>query len=186
MTVCNACRYCEAVLPGVSGDGAARSTFAKADLALPREPVPQLRRVPLRVPVRAAARVRHQRAADARARSASRSYEEYCWPRRSGAAFTRNGVGDRAARSRRRSIARAARARCRSNGDALRSRARRRLLRRRAARRDGGALRRRRAVRASSRSAIGVVRFWRDVACAVRRDAGAPDERRRGARCATR
>ena len=51
-----------AVLPGVSGDGAARGVRARGP-RLPGEPVPQLRRVPLRLPVRAAARVRHQRAA---------------------------------------------------------------------------------------------------------------------------
>ena len=44
--------------------------FAQGRPRLPGEPVPQLRRVPLRVPVRAAARVRHQRAADAGANPA--------------------------------------------------------------------------------------------------------------------
>ena len=43
----------------------AGSRSTKRDLDVPRQPLPQLRRVPLRVPVRAAARVRHQRAADA-------------------------------------------------------------------------------------------------------------------------
>ena len=41
-------------------------TFTQRRSQLPGQPVPQLRRVPVRVPVRAAARVRHQRAADAR------------------------------------------------------------------------------------------------------------------------
>ena len=52
------------VLPGVSGDGEPVGV-REGRPRLPRQPLPQLRRVPLRVPVRPAARVRHQRAADA-------------------------------------------------------------------------------------------------------------------------
>ena len=65
MTICNACRYCEGYCP-VFPAMEERLTFANGDLELPREPLPQLRRVPLRLPVRAAARIRHQRAAHAR------------------------------------------------------------------------------------------------------------------------
>ena len=57
-----------AVLPGVPGDGeAADLRCGRSQLS--REPVPQLRRVPLRLSVRAAARVRHQRALVARGHS---------------------------------------------------------------------------------------------------------------------
>ena len=62
MQICNACRYCEgfcAVFPAMTR----RLEFGKADVTLPRQPLPQLRRLPARVPVRAAARIRRQRAA---------------------------------------------------------------------------------------------------------------------------
>ena len=54
MQICNACRYCEtfcAVFPAMTR----RLEFGVADVPLPGEPVPQLWRVPARVPVRAAA-----------------------------------------------------------------------------------------------------------------------------------
>ncbi len=57
MTVCNACRYCEQYCP-VFPAMEQRLTFREGRPQLPREPLPQLRRVSLRVPVRAAARVR--------------------------------------------------------------------------------------------------------------------------------
>ena len=62
MQICNACRYCEgfcAVFPAMTR----RLEFAQGRRPLPRQPVPQLRRLPARLPVRAAARVRGQRAA---------------------------------------------------------------------------------------------------------------------------
>ena len=64
MTVCNACRYCEQFCP-VFPAMESRLTFADGGSRVSRQPVPQLRRVSLRLPVRAAARVRHQRAEDA-------------------------------------------------------------------------------------------------------------------------
>ena len=62
MQICNACRYCEgfcAVFPAMTR----RLEFDAADVALPRQSLSQLRRLPARLPVRAAARVRGQRAA---------------------------------------------------------------------------------------------------------------------------
>ena len=62
MQICNACRYCEgfcAVFPAMTR----RLEFGKADVQLPRQPLPQLRRLPACLPVRAAARIRGQRAA---------------------------------------------------------------------------------------------------------------------------
>ena len=53
------------LLRGVSGDGAA-ADVREGGPALSRQPLPQLRRVLLRLPVRAAARVRRQRAAQLR------------------------------------------------------------------------------------------------------------------------
>ena len=64
MTVCNACRYCEGYCP-VFPAMEDRLDVCEGRPRLPRQPLSQLRRVPLRVPVCAAARVRHQRAADA-------------------------------------------------------------------------------------------------------------------------
>ena len=70
MTVCNACRASAASrLSGVPRAGATVD-FRPRRSRLPGHVVPQLRRVPLRVPVRAAARVRHQRSAHARRASA--------------------------------------------------------------------------------------------------------------------
>ena len=65
MTVCNACRYCEAYCPVFQAMEERRDVLA-GRRRVPRESLPQLRRVPVRVPVRAAARVRHQRPARAR------------------------------------------------------------------------------------------------------------------------
>ena len=80
LQICNACRYCEgfcAVFPAMTR----RLEFDQRRRPLPRQPVPQLRRLPARVPVRAAARVRRQRAA-ARWRGCAReTYVEYAWPR---------------------------------------------------------------------------------------------------------
>jgi citrate/tricarballylate utilization protein len=62
MQICNACRYCEgfcAVFPAMTR----RLQFSRGRRALPGQPVPQLRRLPARLPVRAAARVCRQRAA---------------------------------------------------------------------------------------------------------------------------
>ena len=54
MQICNACRYCEGLLRGVSGhDAPARIRQGRHQL--PRQPLPQLRRVLPRLPVRAAA-----------------------------------------------------------------------------------------------------------------------------------
>ena len=64
LTVCNACRYCEQYCP-VFPAMERRLTFQPRRSRLPGQPLSQLRRVSLRLPVRAAARVRHQRAADA-------------------------------------------------------------------------------------------------------------------------
>ena len=61
LTVCNACRYCEQVLPGVSGAREATDVRGRRS-HVSGEPVPQLRRVPVCLSVRAAARIRHQRA----------------------------------------------------------------------------------------------------------------------------
>ena len=63
--ICNACRYCEgycAVFPRMER----RLDLRRGGPALPRQPLPQLRRVLLRLPVRAAARVQRQRPADLR------------------------------------------------------------------------------------------------------------------------
>ena len=65
MEVCNACRYCEgfcAVFPAME----LRREFADRRPQLPRQPLPLLPRLLLRLPIRAAARVRHQRAPRAR------------------------------------------------------------------------------------------------------------------------
>jgi len=54
MQICNACRYCEgfcAVFPAMTR----RLEFGKADVNYLAKPVPQLRRLPARLPVRAAA-----------------------------------------------------------------------------------------------------------------------------------
>ena len=86
MSVCNACRYCEQYCP-VFPAMEQRLTFATADLELSREPLPRLRRMPVRVPVRAAARVRDQRAADVRARCACSRTSSTRGPRRSARRF---------------------------------------------------------------------------------------------------
>ena len=59
MQICNACRYCGgfcAVFPAMT-----RRLEFQGRRALPGQPVPQLRRLPARLPVRAAARVCRQR-----------------------------------------------------------------------------------------------------------------------------
>ena len=66
MTVCNSCRYCEglcAVFPAME----MRRAFPGRRSQLSRQPLPRLRRLLRRLPVLAAARVRRQRAARARA-----------------------------------------------------------------------------------------------------------------------
>ena len=91
MEICNACRYCEgfcAVFPAMT----LKREFADGDLALSRQSLPQLPRLLLRLPVRAAARMGRQRAARPSPSSARESYEEYAWPRRFAALFQRNGV----------------------------------------------------------------------------------------------
>ena len=96
MTVCNACRYCEGycpVFPAMEQRLAVRAR--RPDL--PRQSVPQLRRVPVRLPVRAAARVRRSTCRRRWPQIRLRSYEEYCWPK---------ALGRRVQASRRRDDAR--------------------------------------------------------------------------------
>ena len=150
-----------AVLPGVPGDGAAADVHGRRP-RLPREPLPQLRRVPLRVPVRAAARVRHQRAADAGSTSA-------CGATRTTAGRgARRGVPADGVVTALALAAGADRLRCSiaawlGGGRAGRAEPARRLLRGRAACGDGRAVRRRRPVRRWPRSRSACNRFWRDV-----------------------
>ena len=91
MTVCNACRYCEGycpVFPAMEQQVAVRAR--RPDL--PRQSLSQLRRVPVRLPVRAAARVRRSTCRTTLARIRLLSYEEYSWPKAAGAAFRHHGV----------------------------------------------------------------------------------------------
>ena len=91
MQICNACRYCEgfcAVFPAMTR----RLEFDAADVALPRQPLPQLRRVPACLPVRAAARVRGQRSARDGAGAARRPMHATPGRARSGALYERNGL----------------------------------------------------------------------------------------------
>ena len=157
MTVCNACRYCEQVLSRVPGDGGAPDV-REGGPRLPGEPLSQLRRVSLRLPVRAAARVRHQRAEDAR---------------RDPAAVV-SGIRV-AARARRRVHSAQPADRPRSGGGPQRNHGCRgawrlvagrwlgRLLRRRPARRHGEPVRRSSFSSRSIAMAVGVTRFVRDV-----------------------
>ena len=90
LQICNACRYCEgfcAVFPAMTR----RLRVRRGRRALPRQPVPQLRRLPARLPVRAAARVRGQRAA-AMAQVRRETYADYAWPAAFGALYRRNGL----------------------------------------------------------------------------------------------
>jgi citrate/tricarballylate utilization protein len=90
MQICNACRYCEgfcAVFPAMTR----RLEFGKADMHFPGQPVPQLRRLPARLPVRAAARVCGQRAAGHGA-VRGQTYADYAWPPALGALYQRNGL----------------------------------------------------------------------------------------------
>ena len=85
MTICNACRYCEGLVRGVSGDGDAPHLRRRRS-QLSRQSLPPLRRLLLRLPVFAAARVRRQRAGGAR-QAAQRQLRDYAWPRVLGALF---------------------------------------------------------------------------------------------------
>ena len=150
-----------AVLPRVSGDGEPPDLRGSRS-RVSRQPVPQLRRVSLRLPVRAAARVRHQRAEDAGGDSR---------------AFVRGVLlavvpverlqasqpADRP-RSRRRTD----RGDVRGRPDRERRRVPpagrpRRLLRRRSARRDGRRSSELCSCSSLRRSGSACVRFWRDV-----------------------
>jgi citrate/tricarballylate utilization protein len=64
-----------------------RLDFGKRRHPLPRQPVPQLRRLPACLPVRAAARVRGQRAAARWRRCGSAHLQDYAWPPALGALY---------------------------------------------------------------------------------------------------
>ena len=91
MQVCNACRYCEgfcAVFPAMER----RLDVRKARPALPRQSLPQLRRVLLRLPVRAAARVRTSTSRATSPRFAPRPTAATPGPGSLASLFERNGV----------------------------------------------------------------------------------------------
>ena len=154
------------VLSRVSGDGESHGVRERRP-DVPREPLPQLRRVPVRLPVRAAARVRDQRAAHAGGD-----------PPRLVRRVLLAGVHERRLQAQRRR--RLDRALCCGDAGAValsskRPPTTRRLLPRRAARRDGRRLRRRRAVRGRR------ARGWRCPCVRRRRDGSVrrqPDARR--------
>ena len=67
------------LLRGVPGDDPPAGV-RQGRRPLPRQPVPQLRRLPARLPVRAAARIRRERAAGDGRRCACETYADYAWP----------------------------------------------------------------------------------------------------------
>ncbi len=134
-----------AVLPRLSGDGATPD-LRDGRPELSRESLPRLRRMPVCVPVRAAARVRDQRAANVRAvaRAVVRAVCVAGGARR-GVSPPRRDDGVAARGHDDRAVARGDV--CAQRLGAKRARRRRRFLRRRAARRHGRSVRRRRVVR---------------------------------------
>ena len=89
MTVCNSCRYCEglcAVFPAME----MRRAFAGRRSQLPRQSLSWLRRLLLRLPVLAAARVRRQRAEDP-GPGARRFLPRLCLAAALSGLFARNG-----------------------------------------------------------------------------------------------